>query len=76
MALRRIAYIDSRAAHRCLKDGCKGKLGSLKDGKAAKCPICGTVHLIKITENGKHVILTDKDKRHFFGEYQTKKKKS
>lgn len=64
MAIRRLTSIKSKEAHTCIRCG-RGKLGHLHNGGAAKCPECGCVHLIKITEAG-NLILTDKAAAHLF----------
>lgn len=70
MAIRRISGINSKYAHDCLN--CSGKLARLKNGGTAKCPLCGTVHLVKITENN-NVILTDKRYKKLFEEKKNAK---
>ncbi len=64
MAIKKIVSAKSKDAHRCIR--CKkGRLGRLHDGGAAKCPVCGCVHLIRMTDNG-NIVLTDMDYQKYF----------
>lgn len=63
MALKRVTGIGSNLAGRCLN--CNAHLGKLRHLRATKCRKCGTVHLVRFTDNG-NVVLTDKKYSHLF----------
>ena len=63
MAIKKIASAENPEIYKCVR--CRGKIKRLRNGGASKCQNCGTVHLIKFTENG-NVVLTDKRYQHLF----------
>ncbi len=73
MAIKRITSKLNKASHQCLN--CNAKLGRIRDGSATKCPKCGTVHLIKFTDNGNIVMVDKKYKDYFEGGKRDGKRK-